>query len=596
MAHKGVDISWRDFSAVRPLSRSEKKARKAAGDSMEPVPIINQINGVMKSGTYTTILGPSGSGKTTFLNFLSNRLHYLNGLDCTGDVFINGIPRKDIDYNSVAGYVMQEEVLLEHLKVRETLEFIASFKLPKDKKADRVDEVISQLGLKNCEYNFIGGFMKKGISGGEKKRVAIAVEMLADPSVLFLDEPTTGLDSYNAESLTELLNGLARTGVTVIATIHQPNSYIFALFDRILLLGGTEVIYHGKAKKSLRHFKKIGFECPEFSNPAEFLLGLLTPSDDKFDEKIALFKQASSKTIPALEVKELPSLFHREPIGFFRETFLLINRSMINTTRNKLSILYKAIANFCFLLLTLAAYFDACNSTTPTSVSDRAGIIFLLIVYMAFISVNSATSLSTDKAIFIREQASKTYSPAAFYMSKLLFDIPFDQILVLIMGFLLYLSVGLSLHHAYQIFFFVFALLILDLNTRGWGNLLLIALPNLEASSAATPFVLILQLLFAGLFINYDSIPNYLIWLEYISMFKFTWSAIMINEFESWWEESVCNAQDSTGFNSLCDPLNYYSITIGKWENILALSIITIGVHFFAYLSLSLVAKRFRIN
>ncbi|OMJ95108.1 hypothetical protein SteCoe_1650 [Stentor coeruleus] len=593
MAHTGVEIAWQNFSAVRPLSRSEKKIRMKSGGSIEPVTIINNISGIIKRGTYTTILGPSGSGKTTFLNFLSNRLHYLGGLESTGEVFINGHPRKELDYNSVAGYVMQEEVLLEHLKVRETLNFIASFKLPKDKVISRVDEVIGQLGLKNCEYNFIGGYMKKGISGGEKKRVAIAVEMLADPSILFLDEPTTGLDSFNAESLTELMNDLAKIGMTVIATIHQPNSYIFALFDQVLLLGGHEVIYHGKAKRALRHFRKLGFECPEFSNPAEFLLGLVTETDDKFAENIKVFKEATTKDLPVIEKKELPSHFERKPIGFFKEVSLLVNRSMLNVTRNKMGIFYKCVANICFLLLTLAAYYQACDSTSITSITDRAGIIFLVQVYMAFIGVNSTTSLSTDKAIFIREQASKTYSPAAFYMSKLMFDIPFDQIIVFVMGFFLYLAIGLSLEHAHQIFFFVFVLLIMDFNTRGWGNFLLIALPNLEASSAATPFVLIIQLLFAGVFINYDSIPIYLVWLEHLSMFKYSWSAAMKNELQ-YWDIETCNLQNNN--SPLCDPIKFYSITIDKWINVLALAIIAVGVHLFAYLSLAKIAKKFRIN
>ena len=266
---------------------------------------------------------------------------------------------------------------------------------------------------------------------------------------------------------------------------------------------------------------------------------------------------------------------------------------MLNITRNKIGIVYKIAANICFLLLVLAAYFNACNGTSPTSASDRAGIIFLVLVYMAFIGVNSTTSLATDKAIFIREQAIKTYSPAAFYLSKLLFDIPFDELIVLCQAFLVYLAIGLSLTHAYQIFFFVFTLLLLDLVTRGWGCFLLIALPNIEAASAATPFILILQLLFAGLFINYDSIPIYLIWLEHMSMFKFAWSAAMLNELEHW-SPSECYIQ-SPG-NQLCDPISFYSITIPKWYNILYLSIICVVVHFLAYLSLAIIAQKFRIN
>ena len=599
MADKGVDIAWRDFEVVRPLSSAEIKQREKQGKSLDPIPVLDKFSGVIQKGTFTTILGSSGSGKTTFLNFLSNRLHFLDGLQFKGEVFINGTNRLEIDYNSVAGYVMQEEVLLEFLKVRETLEFSASFKMSKNKAKKRATEIIAQLGLKSCEDSIVGGAFQKGISGGEKKRLAIGVELLIDPSILFLDEPTTGLDSFNAENLIELLNKLKKeTGVTIIATIHQPNSYMFHNFDRILLLGGCEIIFHGKAKKALAHFSSLGFECPEYSNPSEFLLELLSSTADNYEENIKKLKEAAPKKEPKIESSPLPELFKREPIGFFKQTGLLVYRSSLNITRNVTAILYKLVANLCFLLLVMAAYFQSCNEDDLTSITDRAGIIFVILVYMAFIGVNSTTSLSTDKALFIREQASHTYGPLAFYMSKLLFDIPFDEIIVAIMAFLLYLVVGLSLDSAGQVFFFVFVILILDFTTRGWGNLLLISLPNLEAASAATPFVIIIQLLFAGVFINFDSIPVYLKWLEYSSMFKYSWSACMINELEDYdndhWDG--CDEGEEYENSDMCDPLDFYSVYISKWGNVLLLLLIACITHFLSYVVLAIIAQKYRVN
>ena len=603
MSEKGVDITWENFSIERPLSKSEMRIRSKSGKSTGPIPILNPFSGAITKGTMTTILGPSGCGKTTFLNFLSNRLHFLQGLKYSGQVYINGHKRETLDYNSVAGYVMQDEVLLENLTVKETLMFSAAFKMTKHKARRRVQEVVDQLRLDACEDSFVGGFIRKGISGGEKKRVSIGVELLTDPSILFLDEPTTGLDSFNAESLIELLGELSKTGVTVIATIHQPNSYIYALFDRIMLLGGNEMIYHGGALEALEHFARIGFECPEFYNPSEYLLELITETGKKYEENIKIIKDAVDKTEISVEEKSLPELFKREKAGFFKELKLLISRSALNLIRNYTSIIFKAVANFCFLLLILAAYYQACNETTLISISDRAGIIFIILVYLSFIGINGTTALSTDKAIFIREQSSKTYSPLAFYTAKLCFDIPFDQIIMIIMAFLLYLAIGLRLDTADHIFFFVFVLYLLDLTTRGWGNLLLISLPNVEASSAATPFVVILQLLFAGLFINYDSIPNYLIWLEYMSMFKYSWSACLYNEFEGhhgdYWNECSLNASqvNSGRINmDMCYPLDFYSITISKWHNVLALSCIAIITHLMAFMFLRRTANKYRVR
>ena len=597
MAIKGVDIAWDDFSITRQLSRSEKKVRVKKGLSTLPVTVVNKVSGVIERGSFTTILGPSGSGKTTFLNFLSNRLHFLKGLKYTGQVYINGRKRETLDYNSIAGYVMQDDVLLEQLKVRETLEFSASFKMTPEQVKTRVDEVIVQLSLKSCENSNIGGFMRKAISGGEKKRVSIGVELLTDPSILFLDEPTTGLDSYNSEVLIELLSKLAKKGVTVIATIHQPNSFIFAQFDQMILFGGGDIIYHGGAEDSINYFKNIGFEVPAFSNPSEFLLELITPGDDNYDESIQKLKDAIQRPDFQVVERELPELFHRAQAGFFKELRLLVKRSALNSTRNVVAVAIKAFANICFLLLVMAAYFGTCEGSSRTSIMDRAGVIFLILLYMAFIGANSCASLSTDKAMFIREQASKTYSPVPFYLSKLIFDIPFDQIITLIMSFLLYLSVGLSLEYSHQIFFFSFVMLILDFTARGWGNLLLISLPYIELSSMATPFLFMIQLLFAGLFINYDSIPNYLIWLEYSSMFKYSWSAIMISELEHR-DDDYWNGCDvpSELRDEICDPLDFFSITISKWNNVIILACMSIMIHAATIGYLYIIAKKYRVS
>jgi len=140
------------------------------------------------------------------------------------------------------------------MKVRECLEFAARLKLPgsEDQKLARVNELITILKLKKCESTHIGGPLVKGVSGGERKRTSIGVELITDPSLIFLDEPTTGLDSFTATSVMETLGLLAKDqGRTVISTIHQPNSDIFEMFDRLLLLAKGKIIYFNEASKSV---------------------------------------------------------------------------------------------------------------------------------------------------------------------------------------------------------------------------------------------------------------------------------------------------------------------------------------------------------
>ena len=165
------------------------------------------------------------------------------------------------------------------MTVRECLEFAAKLKLPGSyhMKMARVQELIQDLKLNKCQNTRIGGPLVKGVSGGERKRTSIGVELITDPSLIFLDEPTTGLDSFTATSVMEILGDLARKdGRTVISTIHQPNSDIFEMFDRLMLLARGKIIYFNEARLSVDYFASIGFQCPDLSNPADYFMTMMS--------------------------------------------------------------------------------------------------------------------------------------------------------------------------------------------------------------------------------------------------------------------------------------------------------------------------------
>ena len=148
------------------------------------------------------------------------------------------------------------------MTVRECLEFAAKLKLPGElaSKIARVNDLIATLKLNKCQNTRIGGPLVKGVSGGERKRTSIGVELITDPNLIFLDEPTTGLDSFTATSVMESLGDLARKdNRTVISTIHQPNSDIFEMFDRLMLLARGKIIYFNKASLAVDYFSSIGF-------------------------------------------------------------------------------------------------------------------------------------------------------------------------------------------------------------------------------------------------------------------------------------------------------------------------------------------------
>lgn len=153
-------------------------------------------------------------------------------------------------------YVTQENVLLGTLTVRETITYSAHLRLPSNMTNEEitivVEATITEMGLQECADRLIGNWHLRGISGGERKRLGIALEILTRPHLLFLDEPTTGLDSASAFFVVEALKNVACVGRTIIAAVHQPSSEVFTLFDDLFLLSGGETVYFGEAKSAAK--------------------------------------------------------------------------------------------------------------------------------------------------------------------------------------------------------------------------------------------------------------------------------------------------------------------------------------------------------
>ncbi|KAA0175925.1 hypothetical protein FNF27_02646 [Cafeteria roenbergensis] len=242
--------------------------------------IVSGISGRAVPGTLTLLMGPSGAGKTTLLNLLSRRT-----AATSGEILFNG-KKPTYQLQRVQGFVEQEVAQFETLTVREILETTARLKLPEHVKGkalrDRIDEVISALDISKCEHTRVSG-----CSGGEKRRLAVAAELLGEPSLLFLDEPTTGLDSNAAMTIIRILRRLAREqNRTIICTIHQPRASILPLADQLVLLASGRQVYTGPtftpghSDGLLAYFEGIGFPCSKVENPADHIVDVINLRTD----------------------------------------------------------------------------------------------------------------------------------------------------------------------------------------------------------------------------------------------------------------------------------------------------------------------------
>jgi ABC-type multidrug transport system ATPase subunit len=267
-----MDIAWEDLTIA-----------------VNGKPIIRRMSGRARAGRMIAVMGPTGSGKTTLLTNLAARGE--GTYDIGGEVRYGGQEWSKALKRRL-GFVEQEDLVAAELTVRQNLNVAAQLRLPQhrlapsgeeadpgwlvmNRKLERVEEVIRMLHMEKCADTVVGSAGARGVSGGEKKRLCIGMELLTEPKFLFFDEPTSGLDSSHALLVAKCMRDLCRSGVTVISSIHQPSSQIFELFDDLLLLDEGNVAYFGPTADSVSFFSSVGFDCPTSWNPADFFMDLL---------------------------------------------------------------------------------------------------------------------------------------------------------------------------------------------------------------------------------------------------------------------------------------------------------------------------------
>ncbi|MDA0729013.1 MAG: ATP-binding cassette domain-containing protein [Bacteroidetes bacterium] len=219
---------------------------------------LHQFNLEAEGGQLVGIMGGSGSGKSTLLGVLNGTTKPTFGTITINGVSIHDHPKLVAGW---IGHVPQEDVLIAELTVQENLLFNAQLSLghwTAQQQQDRVDEVLHQLGLWEARHLQVGSVMDKVISGGQRKRVNIGMELLRKPPVLFLDEPTSGLSSSDSEHILDILKELTYAGQLVFAVLHQPSSDLFKMLDRLFMLDkGGHPVYWGNPLDAVRHFNAI---------------------------------------------------------------------------------------------------------------------------------------------------------------------------------------------------------------------------------------------------------------------------------------------------------------------------------------------------
>ncbi|XP_065876605.1 ABC transporter G family member 1-like [Euphorbia lathyris] len=459
---KGIFITWNDLQVTVPDAKKERRH------------ILRGLTGYAEPGEVLAIMGPSGSGKSTLLDALAGRIS--STAHQTGEILING--RKEALAFGTSTYVTQDDTLMTTLTVREAVYYSAQLQLPKSmsksEKRERAEMTIREMGLQDCVNTRIGGWSKKGISGGQKRRVSICIEILTRPKLLFLDEPTSGLDSASSYHVMNRIVKLAnQDGRTVIASIHQPSTEVFQLFHNLCLLSSGTSVYFGPVSMAEQFFSSNGFPCPNRRNPSDHYLRTINKDFMEVEDELGGSTKLNSEEVIDVLVKSYQSSQIWQHIqkhvayicakkgenmkkkgrqtSYITQCIVLTKRSFVNMYRD-LGYYWLRLAIYIALCLCVGTIFHDIGFSYG-SIQARGAMLMFVAAFLTFMAIGGFPSFVEDMKIFERERLNGHYGVGAFVIGNSLSSIPYLLMISLIPGAIAYYLVGLQKSFDHFVYF-----------------------------------------------------------------------------------------------------------------------------------------------
>mmetsp|Transcript_31992 Transcript_31992/g.44608 ORF Transcript_31992/g.44608 Transcript_31992/m.44608 type:complete len:659 (+) Transcript_31992:118-2094(+) len=490
--------------------------------------ILNAVSGEANPGQVLSIMGPSGSGKTTLLNSLAGRSKLAGGT-----IYLNGKTQIRAMRRYIA-YVLQDEVFFGTMTVKQILYFAARIRLPEsmseNQKLNRADKIMKLLGIEKCADSIVGTMFQRGISGGERKRLNIAVQLITWPSLILLDEPTSGLDSSTSYDLVLTLKELAKRGCTVVMTIHQPSSAVFQLFDQLLVLSEGNTLYNGKAAQVVSYFDKRGFKCPPTYNPGDFVLELA--KSKTATNTLLRDSPSTGSSLKMNELKEKGSNLRGTteenwndsfPTSWWTQFTALFHRAWIVKQSGTFDTLQLTQV---FLVAVVASLVWFRSPLKESAIEDRFGEVFFIAIFWAFFPMfTSVTTFPSERAVLLRERAQGSYRLSAYYIAKVTAEMPLNWISPSMFIVMTYWMTGLNDDPA--VFFAFWFLLILNVElTSGLGMLVSAAQPNPKKALVIVSVLVLASMLLGGFYVNPDNLPSWLQWAQWLSFVRYSFGAL----------------------------------------------------------------------
>ncbi|XP_022899901.2 ATP-binding cassette sub-family G member 4 [Onthophagus taurus] len=493
--------------------------------------ILHEINGYLPQGQLIAIMGPSGAGKSTLLNVLSG--YSIKGVG--GNVYVDGAVRDLKAFRKLSCYITQDDRLQPLLTVGENMRMAADFKLgvevTKLEKDQIIKDILSTLGL-STSINTKASML----SGGQKKRLSIALELINNPLVMFLDEPTTGLDSLTCTQTVKLLKNLSDQGRTIICTIHQPSASLFSLFDQVYVLSFGNCLYQGSTENLVPFLDKANLPCPMYHNPADYIIELACGEygTDKIEElsketsnglSIEWFKHPESikKQLTMTQSSKLKKKLNRDNENIqatsqYNQLKVLLRRGFLKSKRDSKLTYTRIGVNVLVAIMLGTLYWRA--GIDGSKVLDNYNLLFsILMHHMMSTMMLTILTFPTELSILIKEHFNRWYSLKMYYASVTLVDIPISIVCAFLFSLIIYIMTAQPLELNRFFMFTVISTLVVFV-AQSFG-LMIGAVCNVVNGTFLGPTLSVPMMMFAGFGVAIKDLPAYLYWGSYISYLRY---------------------------------------------------------------------------
>ncbi|XP_052157461.1 ABC transporter G family member 37-like [Oryza glaberrima] len=538
------------FNDIR-YSVDMPKEKKVCAGTEDRLEILKGVSGAFRPGVLTALMGFSGAGKTTLMDVLAGRK---TGGYTEGTINISGYPKKQETFSRVFGYCEQSNIHSPHLTVLESLLFSAWLRLPSEidsmTRKMFVENVMELLELTSLQDAHVGLAEENGLSSEQRRRLTIAVELVANPSIIFMDEPTSGLDARGAAIVMRTVRNLVDTGKTIVCTIHQPSIDIFESLDELFLLNqGGEEIYVGPlgshSSELIKYFE--GIECvnriKDGYNPATWMLEVTSTVQEQMSgidfseiyKKSELYQRnkALIEEISRAPANSGDLLFpNKYSQTFFKQCLICLWKQNLLYWRNIHYTGRRFFVTTVIALLFGTVFWNlGMKRTKPQDLFNSMGSMYSAVLVLGIQNASGIQPvIAMERIVFYRERASGMYSALPYAFAQVAIELPYVFVQTLIYGVLVYTMIGFEWTIA-KFFWYLFFMYFTLLYFTFFGMMTVGIAPNgVIAAVLSTAFYGFWNL-FSGFLIPVYKIPIWWRWYYWICPVAWTLYGLGASQF-----------------------------------------------------------------